>query len=68
MSNKSFILQRICIYVGSQIDPDSDAQVKEALRNLGVKLPQKRTLDESLAATNSDCEVVNLIAKYRSLD
>lgn len=67
MADKHFILQRICIYVGKEIDPKSDIQVKEALNTvLGIKLPQKRTLDESLSAANSEHEVINLILKYRS--
>lgn len=68
VTDKAFILQRICIYAGKQIDPNSDFQVKDVLSSeLGIKLPQKQTLDDSLAATNSDHEIVGLIIKYRNI-
>lgn len=68
MVDKSFILQRICIYAGKQIDPNSDLQVKEVLGSvLGIKLPQKRTLNDSLAAANSEHEIIDLILKFRNI-
>ena len=68
MTDKAFILQRICIYAGKQIDPNSDLQVKDVFNNvLGIKLPQRRTLNESLAAVNNDHEIIGLIKKYRNI-
>ncbi len=68
MADKDFIHQRICIYAGKQFDPSSDLQVVEALRTgLGIRLPQKRTLDEALAASNHEHEIIGLIIKYREL-
>ncbi|WP_444994058.1 hypothetical protein [Aliikangiella sp. IMCC44359] len=67
MVDKNFILQRICIYVGKDINPDSDIQVKEALYRIGIKLPQKRTVNESLEAASSEHEVISLLMKYRTL-
>jgi len=69
MIDKNFILQRICVFLNKKIDPMSDIQVKEALNSeLGIKLPQKRTFDESLTAANSSHEVIALITKYRNLN
>jgi len=66
--DKAFILQRICIYAGRQIDPNSDLQVKDVFNNvLGIKLPQRRTLNESLAAANNEHEIIGLIEKYRNI-
>lgn len=68
MTDKVFILQRICIYAGRQVDPNSDPQVKDVINNvLGIKLPQRRTLNESLAATNDEHEIIGLIKKYRNI-
>jgi len=69
MQNKAFILQRICIYAGKQIDPNSDIQVKEVLNSvLGIKLPQRRTLNESLAIANNEHDIIGLLMKYRNVD
>ena len=68
MTDKAFILQRICIFAGKQIDPNSDLQVKDVFNNvLGIKLPQRRTLNESLAAANNEHEIIGLIEKYRNI-
>jgi len=68
VADKAFILQRICIYAGKQIDPNSDLQVKDVFNNvLGIKLPQRRTLNESLAAANNEHEIIGLIEKYRNI-
>ena len=68
MTDKAFILQRICIYAGKQIDPNSDLQVKDVFNNvLGIKLPQRRTLNESLADVNDEHEIIGLIKKYRNI-
>lgn len=68
MTNKDFIYQRISIYVGKDIDPNSDRQVEEVLRNkFNIHLPQRISMNESLAAVNSDHEILELIKKYRAL-
>lgn len=64
--DKPFILERISIFAGKPIDPTSDFQVKMLLRDkFNIQLPQRRTLNESLAAVASDHEVIGLILKYR---
>lgn len=64
--DKSFILKRINIFAGKVIDPASDSEVKQLLRDkFNIPLPQRRTLDESLAAVASDHEVIGLIIQYR---
>lgn len=65
MTDKSFILQRINIYAGKTIDPKSDIQVKEALFAMGIKLPQKNNLDDSLNTANNEHEIIQLILNYR---
>ena len=68
MASKEFILQRICIYAGEEIDPDADAQVKSILqRKFEIFLPQRQSMDEALAAAISDHELIDLIIKYRSM-
>lgn len=67
MTSKEFVLQRICIFAGKDIDPDSDKQVEEILRNkFNIHLPQRSSMNESLAAVNSDHEVLTLIKQYRA--
>ena len=64
--NKDYLLQRIQIFAGFEIDPMNDDQVKDLLVNrFDILLPQRRTLDESLAASGSDHDIVTLIQKYR---
>lgn len=64
--NKDYLLQRIHIFAGYEIDPLDDRKVTELLMNkFEILLPQRRTLDESLAASGSDHEIVSLILKYR---
>ncbi|MGB3620583.1 hypothetical protein FT643_14660 [Ketobacter sp. MCCC 1A13808] len=68
MADKDFIHQRICVFAGKDIDPDSDAQVEEVLRSkFDISLPQRRSLNESLASTASDHEIINLILEYRTM-
>lgn len=67
MSNKEFILQRIRIFAGYDIDPAENEQVTQLLQNkFDILLPQRRTLNESLAASKCDHEIVPLILKYRT--
>lgn len=65
--NKDFILQRICIFSGKEIDPNSEEQVINILREkFNIRLPQSRTLNESLTSSGSEHEIVNLILRYRT--
>lgn len=68
MANKDFIHQRICIYAGEEIDPNEDERVVEVLRSkLEIHLPQRTSLNESLASATSDHEIINLILQYRTM-
>jgi DNA polymerase I-like protein with 3'-5' exonuclease and polymerase domains len=68
MANKAFNLQRICIYAGTEIDPNSDDHVKEVLQNkFNIFLPQRQSMDEALEAVVSDHEIIDLILEYRSM-
>lgn len=67
MSSKDFIRQRIAAYAGVDLDPAEDNQVKEILKSkFNILLPQRQSLDASLASTISDHEIIALIIKYRS--
>lgn len=68
MASKEFIFQRICIYAGQKIDPNSDTQIEEMLmRKFNIHLPQRRSMNESLTASISTHEILNLILQYRTL-
>ena len=68
MDSKEFVHKRICIYAGRDIDPNSDEQVKDVLRSkFNIHLPQRKSLNESLAAAKSDHELIGLILKYRAM-
>lgn len=68
MANKDFILQRICIYAGQEIDPNIDKQVVEVLRSkFNVHLPQRASFNESLELALSDHEIIKLILEYRRM-
>ncbi|MBL4794035.1 MAG: hypothetical protein JKY24_00605 [Pseudomonadales bacterium] len=65
-NKKEFKLQRIRVFAGEDIDPFSDEQVVSTLLNkFDIRLPQRRTLNESLKATSSVHEIVDLILGYR---
>lgn len=67
MTNKEFLLQRISIYAGVSLDPDSDEEVGTMLRRkFNVFLPQRRSMDDSLRAAISDHEIIALILQYRA--
>ena len=68
MVDKSYIKQRINIFANQPIDPNSDLQVKRALLGLGIKLPQKNNLNDSLNASNDKHEIVSLIIQYRKMN
>jgi DNA polymerase I-like protein with 3'-5' exonuclease and polymerase domains len=66
--SKEFLCQRICIYAGKEIDPNSDKQVEEMLRNkFNIHLPQRQSMNESLAAAIGDHEILSLIIQYRGI-
>ncbi len=69
MANKAFLLQRICIYAGTTIDPDADAEVRQILLDkFNLPLPQRRSLEESLTAVATPRpEIIDLIIEYRTL-
>jgi DNA polymerase I-like protein with 3'-5' exonuclease and polymerase domains len=68
MSNKEFIHQRICNFAGKDFDPSIDEEVSQILRSeLNIHLPQRTSMEESLKATISDHEIIDLILQYRSL-
>ena len=67
MVDKAYIKQRINIFANTPIDPNSDLQVKSALLDLNIKLPQKNNLDDSLNASNDAHEIVRLIIQYRNI-
>lgn len=67
MANKEFILQRIRVYAGEEFDPIVDKQVKEVLRSkFDIRLPQRASMNESLASATSDHEIIRLILQYRT--
>lgn len=69
MNNMEFIHKRICIFAGKDIDPNSDAQVKDILRDkFNIHLPQRNSLDDSLSSAASDHEIIGLILKYRTMN
>lgn len=68
MDSKDFALKRINIYAGKDIDPNSDAQVENILREkFNILLPQRRSMNESLSSVTSDHEIITLILKYRTM-
>jgi DNA polymerase I-like protein with 3'-5' exonuclease and polymerase domains len=68
MANRDFIYQRICIYAGNEFDPNVDEQVEEVLRSkFNIYIPQRVSINESLASTTSDHEIIELILKYRTM-
>lgn len=69
MANKAFIHQRICIYIDKDFDPTADEQVEEVLRSkFNIHLPQRRSINESLASSTNDHEIIGLILKYRTMN
>ena len=68
MDSKEFVHKRICIYTGRDIDPNSDEQVEDVLRSkFNIYLPQRKSMNESLASAKSDHEIIGLILKYRAM-
>ena len=68
INNKEFLRKRICIFSGKEIDPDSDEQVENILRDkFNIYLPQRNSLNSSLNSTASDHEIIGLILQYRTL-
>lgn len=68
MASKDFILQRLHIFAGKEFDPNIDKQVDEILKGkFEIMLPQRQSMNESLASTTSDHEIVRLILQYRTM-
>lgn len=67
MVDKSYIKQRIDIFAGQPINPNSDLQVKSALLELDIQLPQKSSFNDSLNASNEQHEIIRLIKQYRKM-
>ncbi len=68
MNSKEFVHQRICIYAGKSIDPNSDEEVEDILRyKFNIHLPQRKSMTESLTSATSDHEIIGLILKYRTM-
>lgn len=68
MANKDFVLQRIAIYAGRELDPNEDKQVVDVLSSkFNIHLPQRASINESLLAANSDHEILGLIHQYRTM-
>jgi DNA polymerase I-like protein with 3'-5' exonuclease and polymerase domains len=68
MSDKAFVLQRIRIFAGKDIDPNSDKEVENMLRTkFNIHLPQRSSMEQSLSATTSDHEILSLITQYRNM-
>jgi DNA polymerase I-like protein with 3'-5' exonuclease and polymerase domains len=68
MTGKEFIVQRICIFAGRAVDPSSDAQVVELLRDkFNIQLPQRSSFIESLKSAAGSHEILDLIIRYRAL-
>ena len=66
--SKDFILQRICIFSGKAIDPNVEEQVVNILREkFNIYLPQKTTLNDSLASSCSTHEIISLLLQYRTM-
>ena len=69
MANKDFIHQRICIFAKTDFDPAVDEQVVEVLRSrFDIHLPQRASINESLAAVTGAHEIIELILQYRTMD
>jgi len=68
MNDKGFLLKRICIYAGKDIDPNADKQVEVMLRDkFNILLPQRNSLNDSLNSVASDHEIISLLLKYRTM-
>lgn len=69
MENKAFIQQKIGTYTDSNFNPSDDKAVVSTLRDkFNIQLPQRSALNDSLAATASTHEIVELILKFRTKD
>lgn len=68
MATRDFVLQRLCVFAGENFDPDSDKQVEDILRRkFRIHLPQRPSLNDSLASTISDHEILALLVQYRTM-
>lgn len=68
MATREFMLQRICVFAGKDINPDDDADVIEMLKvKFNIMLPQRPSLNDALASSTSDHDIVELLINYRSM-
>lgn len=66
--SKEDIYQAINIFANKDFDPNSDEEVLNVLNNvLNIRLPQRSSLNDSLASAASDHEIIELILKYRTM-
>lgn len=67
-ASKEDIYQAINIFANKDFDPNSDEEVLNVLNNvLNIRLPQRSSLNDSLASAASDHDIIELILKYRSM-
>ncbi|HEY7772308.1 MAG TPA: hypothetical protein VIC26_03950 [Marinagarivorans sp.] len=68
MADKDFIRQRINVYAGREIEPDSDDDVQRLLREkFNIHLPQRASFLDSLTSANSRHDILDLLIEYRQL-
>lgn len=68
MENKAVIYQKIGAYTHENFNPNIDEDVITMLRNtFNIHLPQRSALNESLASTASNHEIIELILQYRTM-
>lgn len=68
LNTREEIYQAINIFAEQDFNPNTDEDVLSVLRDdLNIRLPQRSTLDDSLASAASDHEIIALILKYRAL-
>lgn len=68
LESKADIYKAINLFADKDFNPDIDKDVLSVLRNdLNIRLPQRSSLNDSLASAASDHEIIALILKYRAL-
>lgn len=68
LNTREEIYLAINIFAEQDFNPNTDEDVLSVLRDdLNIRLPQRSTLDDSLASAASDHEIIALILKYRAL-
>lgn len=69
MLDKEYIRKRISVFLNEDdVDPSEDKEINRLLKaKLSIFLPQRASLDDSLANTVCDHEILDLIVQYRAL-